>query len=43
LQLQELIKRDDLDYYERARVTARLNEYQIELAKLGLDNRPIPR
>lgn len=43
LQLQELIRRDDLDYYERARVTARLNEYQIELAKMGLDNRPIPR
>lgn len=43
LQLQELIQRDDLDYYERARVTARLNEYQIELAKLGLDTRPVPR
>lgn len=43
LQLQELIKREDLDYYERARVTARLNEYQIELAKLGLDIRPVPR
>ena len=43
LQLQELIGRDDLDYYERARVTARLSEYQIELAKLGLDDRPIPR
>jgi len=43
LPLQELIRRDDLDYYERARVTARLNEYQIELAKMGLDNRPIPR
>ncbi len=43
LQLQELTRRDDLDYYERARVAARLNEYQIELAKLGLDNRPVPR
>ncbi|HET6565308.1 MAG TPA: M48 family metalloprotease [Xanthomonadales bacterium] len=43
LQLQELVRRDDLDYYERARVTARLNEYQIELAKMGLDDRPIPR
>jgi predicted Zn-dependent protease len=43
LQLQELIQRDDLDYYERARVTARLNEYQIELAKMGLDTRPVPR
>lgn len=42
LQLQELIKRNDLDYYERARVTARLNEYQIELAKMGLDTRPVP-
>lgn len=42
LQLQELVRQDDLDYYERARVTARLNEYQIELAKLGLDDRPIP-
>jgi len=43
LQLQELIKRKDLDYYERARVTARLNEYQIELAKMGLDTRPVPQ
>ncbi len=43
LQLQELVRRDDLDYYERARVTARLNEYQIELAKMGLDDRHIPR
>ncbi|HKX55799.1 MAG TPA: M48 family peptidase, partial [Xanthomonadales bacterium] len=42
LQLQELVRQEDLDYYERARVTARLNEYQIELAKLGLDDRPIP-
>jgi predicted Zn-dependent protease len=42
LQLQELIRRKDLDYYERARVTARLNEYQIELAKMGLDTRPVP-
>lgn len=43
LQLQELVQRNDLDYYERARVTARLNEYQIELAKMGLDDRHIPR
>ena len=43
LQLRELIERDDLDYYERARVTSLLNQYQIELAKLGLDTRPVPR
>jgi predicted Zn-dependent protease len=36
-QLQELIKRDDLDYYERARITERLHEYQAELARLGLE------
>jgi predicted Zn-dependent protease len=43
MQLQELIEQDDLDYYERARVTARLNEYQIELVKLGLGLRPVPQ
>jgi predicted Zn-dependent protease len=37
LQLQELAERDDLDYYQRARVTDRLNELRIELAKLSLD------
>ncbi len=37
LQLQELSERDDLDYYQRARVTDRLNELRVELAKLSLD------
>ena len=33
--LQALARRDDLDYYERARVTSRLNELQIQLVKSG--------
>jgi len=37
LQLQELSERNDLDYYQRARVTDRLNELRVELAKLSLD------
>jgi len=36
LQLQELAERDDLDYYQRARITERLNELRIELAKMSL-------
>ncbi|MEJ8568434.1 beta-barrel assembly-enhancing protease [Elongatibacter sediminis] len=39
-QLQELIEREDLSYYERARITARLNEYQVEVTKLGLEEHP---
>jgi predicted Zn-dependent protease len=35
MQLQELAARDDLDYYQRARVTARINELRLELAKMG--------
>jgi len=35
LQLQELARREDLDYYQRARVTARINELRLELAKMG--------
>ncbi len=38
-QLQELSERDDLDYYERARISARLMELQIELTKLGLEDK----
>ncbi len=34
LQLQELTGRDDLDYYERARIADRLNELRTELAKM---------
>ncbi len=34
-QLQNLVRRDDLDYYQRARITARLNELQIQLVKSG--------
>jgi len=37
VQLQELASRDDLDYYERARVTARINELRLELARLGME------
>ena len=36
LQLQELSGRDDLDYYQRARITDRLNELRTELAKMNL-------
>ena len=35
LQLQELARREDLDYYQRARITARINELRLELAKMG--------
>lgn len=42
LQLQELSRRDDLDYYQRARVTARLNTYQVELAKQDTEDQPPP-
>ena len=35
MQLQELAGREDLDYYERARITARINELRMELAKMG--------
>ena len=36
LQLQELAGRDDLDYYQRARITDRLNELRVELTKMNL-------
>jgi predicted Zn-dependent protease len=35
MQLQELSGREDLDYYERARITARINELRLELARMG--------
>jgi len=35
MQLQELAAGDDLDYYERARITSRINELRLELAKMG--------
>jgi predicted Zn-dependent protease len=35
MQLQELAAREDLDYYERARITARINELRLELARMG--------
>jgi predicted Zn-dependent protease len=38
LQLQKLAELDDLDYYERARITDRLNEMRTELAKMALDH-----
>ncbi|MDT8320613.1 MAG: M48 family metalloprotease [Xanthomonadales bacterium] len=37
MQLQELTKGDDLDFYARARITARINQLRQELAKLGLE------
>jgi predicted Zn-dependent protease len=40
MQLQELAARDDLDYYERARITARINELRLELAKMGRETTP---
>jgi predicted Zn-dependent protease len=41
-QLQKLVRRDDLDYYQRARITARLNELQIQLVKSGEEDEPPP-
>ena len=40
MQLQELVARDDLDYYQRARITARINELRLELAKMGQEDEP---
>ena len=37
MQLQALAGSQDLDYYQRARITARIAEFRMELAKLGLD------
>ena len=37
LQLQKLTEIQDLDYYERARITDRLNELRRELAKMSLE------
>jgi len=37
MQLQALADDDDLDYYQRARITARITELRMELAKLGQD------
>ena len=37
LQLQKLAQADDLDYYQRARITDRLNELRMELTKIGLE------
>ena len=42
VQLEKLAKRDDLDYYQRARITERLNQLQIQQAKLG-EERPPPQ
>lgn len=35
MQLQTLADKGDLDYYQRARITARINELRMELVKLG--------
>jgi predicted Zn-dependent protease len=37
MQLQALADSGDLDYYQRARITARINELRMELVKLGMD------
>ena len=37
MQLQELTKRDDLDYYQRSRITARITELRLELAEMGME------
>jgi predicted Zn-dependent protease len=37
MQLQVLADTADLNYYQRARITARISELRMELAKLGLD------
>ena len=37
MQLQALAGSSDLDYYQRARITARIDELRMELVKLGLD------
>jgi len=37
LQLQDLARREDLDYYQRARITARINELRLELARMGME------
>jgi len=38
LQLQKLERLEDLSYYERARITHRLNELRLELTKMELEN-----
>jgi len=38
MQLQTLADSGDLSYYERARITARVNELRMELVKLGMDD-----
>jgi len=38
MQLQSLADSGDLDYYQRARITARINELRMELVKLGMDD-----
>jgi predicted Zn-dependent protease len=35
MQLQTLADSGDLDYYQRARITARINELRMELVKMG--------
>lgn len=37
MQLQSLTDSEDLDYYQRARITARINELRMELVKLGIE------
>ena len=37
MQLQELARQEDLDYYQRSRITARINELRLELAEMGME------
>ena len=41
MQLQALANAEDLDYYQRARITARITELRMELAKLGVPEKNI--
>jgi predicted Zn-dependent protease len=38
MQLQSLADSGDLDYYQRARITTRINQLRMELVKLGIDD-----
>ncbi len=40
MQLQDLLDSEDLDYYQRARITARINTLRLELAKTGEEPPP---
>lgn len=41
-QLRRVLERDDLDYYDRARISARLDQLQLERLRSGRDENPGP-